>query len=255
MTVTDDIVYRVLDELPVTDTVYHDLAHTRPLTVHLLDAVTERRPQGRTLLVGPNIALAQALVDMHWPLEIWHVPGVAITEDMRANVTRVGDLDTLFGDLQGDDTYDVIVLPFVLDATVADPTAVLKTVRVMTRPEGTVIVTLRRAGALEARLRAAAGRSLLTIDPTLRYSWSWPSAAPRRRLDLETLRSAAHESGFRLVQAEAVVDALATAGVDAMTLYSWVRAHLFHAMKQAMPALRDTLVATLTPLGEASDSN
>jgi hypothetical protein len=256
MTVSEDIVHRVLDDLPITDTVYHDLAHTRPLTVHLLDAVTGgQQPQGRTLLVGPNIALAQALVDKDWPLEIWHVPGVAITEDMRAMVTKVGDLDTLFSEAVSDDTYDVIVLPFVLDASLADPSDLLRTVRRMMTPEGRVIITLRRAGALEARLRALAGRSLFTTDPTLRYSWSWPSAAPRRRLDLETLRFAAHSSGFRVVQAEEVVDALATAGVDAMTLTSWVRAHIFHAMKQAMPALRDTLVATLAPLGEASHRN
>jgi SAM-dependent methyltransferase len=255
VTISEDIVYRILDELPVTDTVYHDLAHTRPLTVHLLDAIAERQRGGRTLLVGPNIALAQALVGSDLPMEIWHVPGVAITEDMRAKVTRFGDLDTLFGDEVVDDTYDVIVLPFVLDATLADPPEVLKRVRRMTKPDGTVIVAVRRAGALDARLHAAAGRSLFTTDPTLRYSWSWPSAAPRRRLDLDTLRAAAHSAGFRLANGEAVVDTLATAGVDAMTLTSWVRAHVFHAMKQAMPALRDTLVATLAPLGEPSVRN
>jgi len=253
MTISEEVVGRVLDDLPVTDTVYHDLAHTRPLTVHLLNAVTERPQLGRTLLVGPNIALAQALADREWPVEIWHVPGVAITEDMRAKVTRVGDLDKLFGEAVGDETYDVIVLPFVLDATLIDPSDLLKTVRRMVRPDGTVIVTLRRAGALEARLRAAAGRSLFATDPSLRYSWSWPSAAPRRRLDVETLRASAHSAGFRLVEAEPVLDALATAGVDAMTIASWTRAHVFHAMKRGMPALRDTLVATLAPLSEPAD--
>ena len=39
-----------------------------------------------------------------------------------------------------------------------------------------------------------------------------------------------------------------------MTITSWVRAHIFHAVKQAMPSLRDTLVATLAPLVEASSS-
>jgi hypothetical protein len=255
MTVSDAFVHQVLDDLPVTDTVYHDLAYTRPLTVHLLDAITGRSKRGRTLLVGPNIALAQALVDKCWPIEIWHVPGVTITEEMRAHVTRVGNLDALFGELNSDDAYDVIVLPFVLDAALADPAALLETVRRMTRPDGNVIVTLRRAGALEARLRAVAGRSLLATDPSLRYSWSWPSASARRRLDVATLRFAAHAAGFRLVQAEAVIDASATAGVDAMTIASWVRAHIFHAVKHAVPALRDTLVATLAPLEEASSSS
>jgi SAM-dependent methyltransferase len=254
MTLSEDVVHRVLDELPVTDTVYHDLAYSRPLTVHLLDEVTASRQGSRTLLVGPNIALAQALVDQDWPVEIWHVAGVTITEDMRARVTRSGDIDTLFGEPVGDDTYDVIVLPFVLDAALVDPSALLEVVRRMTRPRGTIIATLRRAGALEARLRAVGGRSLLTTDPNLRYSWSWPSATARRRLDLEALRAAAHAAGFRLVRTEEVVDALATAGVDAMTVTSWVRAHVHHAIKQAAPALRDTLVATLSPLDEAANA-
>ena len=253
MTISEEVVSRVLDDLAVTDTVYHDLAHTRPLTVHLLNAITQRRQLGRTLLVGPNLALAQALADRDWPVEIWNVPGVAISEDMRAKVTRIGDLDALFDVAVGDDTYDVIVLPFVLDATLTDPSDVLKTVRRMVSPGGTVIVTLRRAGALEARLRAVAGRSLFTTDPSLRYAWSWPSAAPRRRLDVETLRASVHSAGFRLVDSEPVLDAQATAGVDAMTFTSWARAHVFHVIKRRMPALRDTLVATLAPLSDAAE--
>ena len=191
MTVSDDIVYRVLDELSVTDTVYHDLAYTRPLIVHLLDAVTGRPQRGRTLLVGPNIALAQALVDKDWPIEIWHVPGVTITEDMRANVTRVGDLDTLFGEDVSDDTYDVIVLPFVLDAALADPSALLRTVRRMTRPTGpslsplVVLARSRRGCALwpvgppsrptPAFVTRGAGRALLPGG-----AWTWTPYASQR---------------------------------------------------------------------------
>lgn len=250
MTYSDDLLFRVLDELPVTDTVYHDLAYTRPLTTHLLDAVTGTGDRGRTLLVGPNIALAQALSQRGWPVEIWHVPGVAITEDMRVHVTRVADLESLFGEEGGDDTFDVIVLPFVLDAARADPSDLLKAVRRFTRPDGRVIITTRRAGALESRMRALVGRSTLTVDTNLRHSWSWPSSTPRRRLDTADLRAAAGTAGFRLASSEAVLDVTATAGVDALTVTSWLGAHVAHAIKRAVPALRDTLVATLTPLPE-----
>ena len=47
--------------------------------------------------------------------------------------------------------------------------------------------------------------------------------------------------------AERVVDANATAGVDALPFSRWLRDQVSYAAKRAVPALRDTLVATLTP--------
>jgi hypothetical protein len=183
----------------------------------------------------------------HWPIEIWHVPGVAITESMRPNVTRVGDLDTLFDQPAGDGPFDVIVLPFVLDAAKLEPGSLLTAVRGITAPNGIVVAAIRRAGSLQARLRAVTGRSIFSTAEQLRHSWSWPSSTPRRELDVEALRSVAREAGLRVTKAEPVLDARATAGVDALPLKHWLRAQGAHAVKLAVPAMRDTLVATLTP--------
>jgi hypothetical protein len=251
---TGHLIDTVLDELSVTDTVYHDLAYSRPLSARVLGALSGRPPSDQTLLVGPNVALAQALLDQNRAVEIWHVPGVAVTENMRGDVTRTGDLDALFGD-PGDAEFDVVVLPYVLDAVLVDPPTLLETVRRMVRPGGTVVATLRRPGGLDARLRAMAGRSVLRSNAELRHSWSWPSAAPRRCLDTEALRRAAHQAGFRLTQAEPVVDVLATAGVDALPLGAWLRAHAGHAAKRVVQGMRDTLLATLEPIPEASGSS
>jgi len=250
MTQADTLVLDVLDELPVTDTVYHDLAYTRPLAARLYEAATRSPKHDRVLLVGPNAALAQTLAAEHWPIEIWHVPEVAITETLRASVTRVGDLEALFDQPAEDGPFDVIVLPFVLDAAGIEPAALLATVRRMTAPRGIVIVAVRRAGSLHARLRAVAGRSISSTDANLRHSWSWPSAVQRRELDPQGLRSAARAAGFRLTTAEPVLDARATAGVDALPLAHWLRAQGAHAVKRAIPALRDTLVAVLTPFSD-----
>jgi hypothetical protein len=239
----------VLDELSVTDTVFHDLAYTRPLTAHLLDAVDERPRSDRVLLVGPNVALAQALVDQGRPVEIWHVPGVALTENLRANVTRVGELDMLFEAVPTDASFDVIVLPFVLDSAPAGPATLLTAVANITAPGGVVVVALRRAGSLDARLRAVAGRSVLSAEANRRHSWSWPSGTPHRLLDTEELRAAARAAGFRLAAVESVVDARATTVVEALPFTRWLRLHAADAAKRAVPALRDTLVATLTPFG------
>ncbi len=250
MTAADTLVLDVLDELPVTDTVYHDLAYTRPLTACLYEAVTERPETDRILLVGPNVALAQALVGDHRPVEIWHVPEVAITENLRPNVTRAGNLDDLFAGPTEHDPFDVIVLPLVLDSAAADPAALLTTVRHVTAPGGVVVVAVRRAGGLDARLRAVAGRSISSANANFRHSWSWPTAAPHRLLDTEALRAAARAAGLRLTGTERVVDTRPTAGVDALPFTVWLRAHLAHAAKRAVPALRDTLVATLTPFND-----
>ncbi len=249
MTAVDTRVLDVLDELSVTDTVFHDLAHTRPLTARLLDAVNERPRRDRVLLVGPNVALAQALVDQGRPVEIWHVPGVAITENLREQVTRVDGLDALFEALPSDALFDVIVLPFVLDSAADDPATLLAAVRNICAPEGVVVVALRRAGSLDARLRAVAGRSTLSAGADRRHSWSWPSATPRRLLDNDELRAAARAAGFRMAAAEAVLDTCPTAGVDALPFTRWLKLHAANAAKRAVPALRDTLVATLTPFG------
>jgi hypothetical protein len=247
MTASDTLVLDALDELPVTDTVFHDLAYTRPLTSRLFDAVNARPRTDRVLLVGPNVALAQALVTAGRTVEIWHVPGVAITENLRPIVTRVAEVDALFDAPREYGAFDAIVLPFVLDSAATEPAVLLTALRELTAPYGVAIVALRRAGALEVRLRAVTGRSILSAGANSRHSWSWPSAAPRRLLDTEGLRAAARTAGFRLAASECVVDALATAGVDALPFTSWLRAQAANAAKRAVPALRDTLVATLTP--------
>jgi hypothetical protein len=254
VTADDGLALDVLDELPVTDTVYHDLAYTRPLADRLFEVVSTRPRPDRILLVGPNAALAQGLVMDGRAVEIWHVPGVAISENLRDNVTRVGSLDALLAAPAECRPFDVIVLPFVLDSAAADPVTILAAVRGMTTPNGLVIAALRAAGGLQVRLRAVAGRDCISTGSDRRHSWSWPSAAPRRLLDTDGLRAAARSAGFRLTAAEPVVDARATAGVDALPLKLWIQAHLAHAAKRAVPALRDTIVATLTPFADVGNT-
>lgn len=257
MTLADIRVRGVLDDLPVTDTVFHDLSFTQPLTARLFSQLSARPRSNRILLVGPNVALAQALVDDGRLITIWHVPGVALTENLRESVSRVGDLDALFGDAteesQGATAFDVVVLPFVIDSTMLEPALLLDRLKTRMAADGVVIATLRHVGSLDARMRVLTGRSPLSAEALRRHSWSWPSATPRRLLDTDELRAAARRAGFRLATADRIVDAHATAGVDALPLTLWLRLKAAGALKQAVPSLRDTLVATLTPFSSGRD--
>jgi hypothetical protein len=256
VTIPAALVSRTLDELEVTDTVFHDLAFTMPLTSKLLDLVADRPRTDRVLLVGPNLVLARTLVEQGRDVTLWHVPGVAVSEELRGRVARAGSLDDLFApgtsddELDGFETFDVIVLPHVLDATRLEPVEMLSAARRMLAPDGLIVVAVRRAGALGTRLRALAGRSPLPdpVDATVRHSWSWPIGAPRRLVDLDGVRAAARRSGLRIVDATNVVETNPVADVDALPLGRWLAANVSYLTKRAVPALRDTMVATLGPI-------
>jgi hypothetical protein len=247
MTAAGTVVRDVLDQLPITDTVFHDLTYTQPLSASLLEIVQRRSRSDRVLLVGPNVALAQALVNDGRPVEIWHVPGVALSEDLRGLVTRVGELDALFGSVCDAGPYDVLVLPYVVDSAVTEPVDLLASVRPLTARDGIVLIALRRAGGLEARGRALLGRSLASAGRNRKHSWSWPSLTPRRLLDEEAVQAAARAAGFRVARSAAVVATRATAGVDALPLAHWLRDKAVSAAKATVPALRDTMLVTLVP--------
>ena len=182
------------------------------------------------------------------------MPGVALTEDLRDRVTRKGTLDALLepGDdgVDGAASFDVIVAPYVLDATTAEPAVALGTLHGLVAPTGVILVAVRRAGSLASRFDAVRGRSALpdAAVAAARHSWSWPMATPRRLVDPKSLRASARRAGLRMVECEDVIDTTGVVEVNALPVGQWVSARLAHSAKALFPTLRDTMVSTLVPL-------
>ena len=72
----------------------------------------------RILVVAPNASLPAALVGPGYEVTLWHVAHGIITPELANRAERTGSLDELlsatFG--EGDGRFEVIVLPFVLEA-------------------------------------------------------------------------------------------------------------------------------------------
>ena len=241
-----DLVQGIIDVLPVTDRVYHELAHTQPLVEELINRVRTERSSGRVLLIAPNTLLTRGLIDLGYEVRVWHVIGGTLTDDLRPSVVRTGSLTELLAN-KDDITFDVVVLPYVLEACDMHPAMLLARLRELLAPSGALIVAYRQGGALSNRLRAAAGRSLLP-DPLLDappISLSWPPLPPTRVIIAADLRRWCAQSALQVVRAAFICDRRATVPVKAMAVGTWLRAQAAHRIKRYLPPLRDCEVLTL----------
>lgn len=237
----------VLNELAVTDSVFHALAHTLPLTEALVERVRRLRPGGRVLAIAANELLVEALDRLGYDLELWHVPAGSMSDELRARAARNGSLDELLEAPAG--TWDLVVLPFVLEACAEHPVQVLERLAGRLAPGGSIVAAYRQSGAIEHRLRAALGRPAL-LDPVLHpphVSLSWPALVARRGVGPAELHGWAARAGLEVEAADLVLERRATVPVEAMSLAGWLKAQALHLAKRRLPAVRDCVVATLTP--------
>lgn len=243
-----------LEEMAITDRVYHDLKHTQPLVEFLVSRVRSLASGGHVLLVAPNATLPVALQKLGYEVSVWHVPHGILTEEHLRSAERTAPLDQLMADGGGEATFDVIVLPMLLEATAEHPAAVLAGLRGRLRPKGRLLVSYRRAGGLTHRLGALTGRPSLP-DPLLdrpSLSFSWPLLPERRSFGTKELRGWCLEAGLRLERESLVVDRHAAVPTNAMTVAGWIGAEAGHAVRVAFPALRDCAVAEIAQLPEAA---
>ncbi len=243
-----------LEEMAITDRVYHDLKHTQPLVEFLVTRIRSLAPSGRVLLVAPNATLPVALQKLGYELSVWHVPHGILTEDLLRDAERTAPLDQLMVDDGGEAVFDVIVLPMILEAIAEHPAAVLDRLRGRLRPKGRLLVAYRRSGGLTHRLSALTGSPSLP-DPLLdrpRLSFSWPLLPERRSFSTRELRGWCLEAGLRLERESLVVDRHAAVPTNAMTVAGWVGAEAGHAVRVAVPGLRDCAVAEIAQLPAAA---
>ena len=243
-----------LEEMAITDRVYHDLKHTQPLVEFLVSRIRSLVSGGRVLLVAPNATLPVALLKLGYEVSVWHVPHGILTEDLLRSAERTAPLDQLMTPDSGEAAFDVIVLPMILEATAEHPAAILEGLRGRLRPKGRVLVAYRRAGGLTHRLIALTGRPSLP-DPLLDrppLSFSWPLLPERRSLGTAELRGWCLEAGLRLERETLVVDRHAAVPTNAMTVAAWIGAEAGHAVRTTIPAFRDVAVAEIAQLPAAA---
>lgn len=245
---TSSFLDEVMDGLAVTDRVFHGLKQTFPLVNYLLDRIRQVPSANRILVVGPNTLLAKALQESGYSVELWQVPSGSLTGDLKSLVARWAPLDDLMDRVEAAGLFDVIVLPYILEAASEEPDAVLTRLRAGLSPGGRILVASASAGRLIYRLRAVLGRSQLQPGGPPPVSLSWPSLPVRRLLDPSSLGHWAGNAGFQITKYDLIMDRDATMPIDAMRVKDWLLAEGTHLIRSTVPGLQDCLFATLAPV-------
>jgi hypothetical protein len=244
----------LLDRLAVTDRVYHDLKHTQPLVEVLVARAVLLAPDSRVLVIAPNVTLPAALVEMGYDVTLWHVPDGILTAELQQHAERIAPLDELLSQPVETPPFDLIVLPFVLEATFDHPLTVLTRLRRLISSDGRILIAYRRPGGISLRMRALAGRSTIPdpIYDAAAPSFSWPPLPQRRIFGASELRSWSQTAGLRLDSDHPVVERGAALPIHALGVGDWLAAQAGHAVRHAFPPLRDCGVAELAPLPHAA---
>src|SRR5438093_3338938 len=217
---TTRLVDQILDVLPVTDRVFHDLRHTEPLVVRLIERVAELRASGSVLVIGPNALLPEVVIKLGYSVDLWQLRHTILSDDTLDHVTRAGTLDELL-DHDPERPYDVVVLPYILEKAIAHPTAVLARLRPWIAPGGHILVAYRPSDSLDCRLAALTGRSVVPdpSTPQKAVSYSWPTLLTRRIFGSDELRDWSVRTGLRIGRQERAVDRRAVVAIHALGIW------------------------------------
>src|SRR5262245_14161140 len=150
---TGELVQRILDNLPVTDTVFHHLAFTRPLVDALVEAVRAARSSGRVLVIGANDLLPQALIQLGYDVELWIISGLPLSRSNHRQGSSQGTIDEVLQWKQGE-KFDIVVAPYAAEAAKQELGEVLGTLSDRVRAGGHIILASRQPGELRRRVRA-----------------------------------------------------------------------------------------------------
>jgi len=244
----------LLDRIAVTDRVYHDLKHTQPLAEALVERAMQFAPGSRVLVIAPNVTLPAALLELNHDVALWHVQEGILTPDLLPLAERVGRLDDLVAQQAETPCFDLIIVPFVLEATSDHPLTVLTRLRQWVTPGGRILVAYRRPGGISLRLRALAGQSTIpdVLQDAPAPSFSWPVLPQRRVFGSDELKGWSQRAGLRLETETAVVDRRAALSINALGMGEWLGAQTTHAIRRAFPPLRDCAIAELAPMPKAA---
>jgi hypothetical protein len=247
----EELVSSVLDVLPITDTVYHHLAFTRPLVDALVRATYQATPIGRVLVIGPNDLLPQALMELGYEVDLWVVDGFPLSDSNLRWASRQGPLDTII-EILPKHRADLVLVPYAAEAASLEPAELLRTLRPHVREGGYLVMACRQPGDIRRRLRKILlkERSGTPLDDTFPPSPTWPALPARRLLTGEDVVRAS-SGQFKVVRSQFVIDHRAYITTEAMGLWRWLLKVGLHLAKVAVPRFRDCTLVTLTTIGEA----
>lgn len=244
-----ELVDDALNELQVTDRVFHALQQTAPLVEHIISTVRGCTAGGRILVIGPNSLLAAALQSLAFEVELWQVLGSDLPGTLHQLVTRSAELDQLFAEDHTCDPYDVVILPYVLEATTHSPELVLGRLYGLLAADGRLLVASASVGRLLYRLRGLMGRSQLDQqDREPSISLNWPISGMQRTIDQWELRRWAEQAGYAVETLSLIMDKTAVNPIVAMRARDWLVAKAAYMVRSAVPIFRDCLVVTMRPL-------
>jgi hypothetical protein len=245
----EETIQGVLDLLPVTDTIYHHLAFTRPLVDGLARAVREATPAGRVLIIGPNDLLPQALLKLGYEVDLWIVNGLPLSSVNFPLASRRGPLDEIL--LAAPERQaDVVVIPYAAEASELEPAALLQRLADSVRRGGYLILASRQPGDLRRRVRRALRKIRGTAPPDDAFppSPTWP-ALPARRLLRKQDWATVCEGQFRMVRSRFVNDQRAHITTEALGVWRWLLKGGLHFAKASVPGFRGCVVVTLLRSG------
>jgi hypothetical protein len=179
------------------------------------------------------------LIRLGYETDLWQVPNAVITDELRTRVTRTAPLDDLLRSVTPTEPYEVIVLPYVVEAAREEPAVLLSRLAGWLGPEGAMVAGIRLRVA-ESRL----GRIQRAGRPAA-FSLSWPTLPAVRTPEFDEVRAWFALAGLHVREGGHVIDRTATVPIRAMTIRNWFAALTAHYIRLAVPGMRDCYAATL----------
>ena len=240
----------VLDSIDITDVVYYDFMFTRPLVEDLMFRIMNlAEPGSRVLVMGGSSLLCHSLLAAGYDLHLWRFGENLLTGELsgyiRGAVTPEAFRDGAFP--FGDERYDVLLLPLVLEHLPAYPLSALRALRPYLRRDGVIVAATRNLAVLGTRMRLLRGKRILPehrSDDVL-FSINWPDLQAHRYYLREELEQSVAQAGYALVESEYVVGRTVYEADPLFGVGGWVSRWVKHLVKRSVPSLRDYIVMTL----------
>jgi hypothetical protein len=210
-----ELVTETLNELEVTEREFRELRYSLPLSRALGRRVLSADP-GRVLLVGLDGLLAQSLQRIGLDCDAAELEATGFQPSHRK-----GTRNAVFG---------TIVVAFPPQAE--NPERLLWRLSNELAPAGRMILALRQP--VPRRRPGPNGMARA-------------SAAASGPLSVSLVESWSRAAGLRVIEAAPVVAEEAWRSETPLSLMAWLRAETSHALRRAVPGLRDCIVVTLEP--------
>lgn len=246
----DRLTYEILDHLSVTEKQYHHLDYTSPLVRELATRLsTAHTPPARVLIIGPNSLLPIVLLRLGYKVDLWNFAEGILTSDLIPHVQRTiapQQLTEAVSELL-DESYDAIILPFILEILPTDPLPLLQAMRRALRPEGSFLLATTNPARLRLRLLAVAGINPAVAMTSSQLSLSWPTLSHQRYFYPEELSALITRARLQVRERSYVITQNPYILVDYLNLGRFLRRQGAHWLMRLLPTTRHAVLLHLYP--------